>query len=173
MHGAPEGAAEADVVPTRENVLLYLIERGAVPAEGEATELLRAFAQLQASDLYVARAAAHLEISRRTLSRRFRAAHLPTPKQWLALARALHAHRIILRGGCLKHAAISAGYADQFTMSNAIHRIAGLRPSELRNVHWTELLDVWIARQREHGTLTGPPAPEVPTCPLCGTARAC
>jgi AraC-like DNA-binding protein len=153
MHGAWEGAAEADDVPTRMNVLLYLIERGAVSREGEATKLLRAFAQLQAPDLDVARAAEQLEISRRTLSRRFRAALLPTPKQWLALARALHAHRVILRGGCLKHAAITAGYADQFTMSNAIFRITGLRPSAMRTIGWRRLVDIWLERQQDRGTL--------------------
>jgi AraC-like DNA-binding protein len=153
MRGSPEGAGEADAVPTRENVLLYLIERGVVPPDGEATELLRAFAQLQASDLDVARAAGQLSISRRTLSRRFRAAFLPTPKQWLALARALHAHRVILRGGCLKHAAITAGYADQFTMSNAIFRITGLRPRAMRAISWRRFVDIWIERQQDRGTL--------------------
>ncbi len=153
MHGAPEGAREADVVPTRENVLLYLIERGAVPPDGQATDLLRAFAQLRAPDLDVARAAEQLEISRRTLSRRFRAALLPAPKQWLALARALHAHRVILRGGCLKDAAITAGYADQFTMSNSIFRITGLRPSMMRAIGWRRFVDIWIERQQDRGTL--------------------
>jgi hypothetical protein len=90
----------------------------------------------------------------------------------VALARAVLAHRTFVRGGPLRVAAAAAGYPDQFTMSNAMNRIFGIRPSQLRSVSWSELLDVWISRQRERGTLTGPPT-AVPTgCPLCGERRA-
>ena len=153
MRGTQARPGGADAVPTRENVLLYLIERGVVSPEGEAMDLLRGIARLQAHDLDVVRAAEEFSISRRTLSRRFRVAHLPPPKQWLTLARALHAHRVILRGGCPKQAALTAGYADQFTMSNSIFRISGLRPSAMRTVNWRELVDAWIERQQSRGAL--------------------
>lgn len=57
-------------------------------------------------------------------------------------------------------------------MSNAIHRITGLRPSQLRSVNWEALLDVWINRQRERGALAGSRTPEPSACPLCGELRA-
>ena len=82
------------------------------------------------------------------------------------------AHRTITRGEPLHVAASAAGYPDQFSMSNAFHRITGLRPSKLREVSRGELLNVWVARQRDTGALTGPPTPKAPTCPLCGVPRA-
>jgi AraC-like DNA-binding protein len=165
----PPTEAHADA----ESVVEHLVHREVLDPESWAASHVRTIFGAPPESLRVGRIARRAYWSRRTLGRHFQVAGLPSPVQWVALARAMYAHRSIARGALLRTAAASAGYPDQFTMSNAIHRIAGLRPSELRNVHWTELLDVWIARQREHGTLTGPPAPEVPTCPLCGTARAC
>lgn len=119
--------------------------------------------------LRVTHIARRMGLSRRTLGRRFRAGGVPPPVAWIGLARAAHAHRRILRGGLLQEASDAAGYPDQFTMSNAIHRIIGLRPSRLREVSPEGMLDVWIARQRERGALAGPSPPRH-TCPLCGQA---
>jgi hypothetical protein len=80
--------------------------------------------------------------SRRTLGRHFHAEGLPAPIDWAALARAVLAHRTFVRGGPLRIAAVAADYLDQFTMSNAMNRIFGIRPSQLRSVSWCELLDV-------------------------------
>ncbi|MGH7505721.1 MAG: hypothetical protein ACRELX_08710, partial [Longimicrobiales bacterium] len=63
-------------------------------------------------------------------------------------SRAINVHRAIMRGGSLKQATCAAGYADQFTMSNALYRIVGIRPSKLRDLSWRELIDCWIARRR-------------------------
>jgi AraC-like DNA-binding protein len=155
-----------------ESVVKHLVKRDVLDPESMVASHVRTIFTAPPEALRVCDIARRTYWSRRTLGRHFKVAGLPSPVQWVALARAMYAHRSIARGALLRTAAASAGYPDQFTMSNAIHRIAGLRPSELRNVHWTELLNVWIARQRELGTLTGPPAPEVPTCPLCGTRRA-
>lgn len=149
-------SSEADAFPSRENVLRHLIDRGVVPAKAQATDLLHAITTLASEDLDVARMAERLSISRRTLSRRFRAAQLPPPHAWLALARSLHAHRVILRGGTLKQAAAAAAYRDQFTMSNSIFRIVGLRPTAMRTVSWREFVDIWIARQQDRGTPSPP-----------------
>lgn len=187
MHGTPINAVQvfreaslaslpASQTPAHadaESVVEYLVHRDVVTPDSLAASHVRTIFAAPPDTLRVARIARRTYWSRRALGRHFKAAGLPAPVDWVALARAVRAHRCIARGALLRVAAASAGYRDQFTMSNAIHRITGLRPSKLRDVHWTELLNVWIARQRERGTLTGPPAPEVPTCPLCGTLRAC
>lgn len=109
---------------------------------------------------------------RQTLNRHFRAEGLPPTRDWVVLARAVHAHRTFVDGASLQRAGYAAGYPDQFTMSQVIHRITGLRPSQLRDVCWQPFLDVWIARQRERGTLTGPRPAEPCVCPICGGPRA-
>lgn len=165
---APPTEAHADA----ESVVEHLVQRNVLDPESDAASHVRTIFAAPPEALRVGRIARRTYWSRRTLGRHFKAAGLPAPVKWVALARAMLAHRTIARGALLGVAASSAGYPDQFTMSNAIHRITGLRPSKLRDVHWTELLNVWIERQRERGTLTGPPPPEVPTCPLCGTQRS-
>lgn len=162
----------ADPHSDAETILARLIERGLVKPEGAVATHLRAIFRAPPEALRVSRIAKRVYVSRRTLGRQFRTAGLPSPIEWVALARALYAHRLIARGEPLRVAASSGGYPDQFTLSNTIHRITGLRPSELRDVSWTKFLDVWIERQRERGTLTGPPAPAIRSCPLCGTPRA-
>ena len=187
MHGTPintvqvfreASPASVPASPTQahadaDGVVEHLVRRDVLTSDSPAASYVRTIFTAPPDALRVSRIARRTYWSRRSLGRHFRAAGLPSPVAWVALARAMQAHRSIARGALLRVAAASAGYPDQFTMSNAIHRITGLRPSKLQDVHWTELLDVWIARQRERGTLTGPPAPEVPSCPLCGTPRAC
>ena len=166
-------ASPTPALSDAESVVEYLVHHDVVTPDSLAASHVRTIFAAPPDTLRVDWIARHTYWSRRTLGRQFKTAGLPAPVDWVALARAVRAHRSIARGALMCDAAASAGYGDQFTMSNAIHRITGLRPSQLRNVHWTELLNVWIARQRERGTLTGPPAPEVPTCPLCGSLRAC
>lgn len=95
-----------------------------------------------------------------------------TDRDWVVLARAVQAHRTFVNGAPLQRAAYAAGYPDQFAMSQVIYRITGLRPSQLRDVCWQALLDVWTARQRERGTLTGLPPARPRVCPSCGGRRA-
>lgn len=155
-----------------ERVVTHLVDRGVLKPESRATAYVRAIFAAPPEALRVRRIARRVYASRRTLGRHFRAEGLPAPIDWVALARAVLAHRTMVRGGPLRIAAAAAGYPDQFTMSNAMNRIFGIRPSQLRSVSWCEMLDVWISRQRERGTLTGPP-PTVPAgCPLCGERRA-
>ena len=156
-----------------ESVIAHLVERGILRRESRAADHVRSIFAAPPEALRVGRMARRVYTSPRTLGRHFRAEGLPSPVDWVALAKAMRAHRTIVRGGPLRLAASAAGYPDQFTMSNAIHRIAGLRPSQLRDVSWDAFLDVWIARQRERGALTGPPMPATPSCPVCGGLRAC
>jgi AraC-like DNA-binding protein len=151
-------SAQNDALPTRESVLRYLVEIRVAPPEGPATEVLRVISELSPPDLRVECAAGRMSLGRRTLLRRLRAAGLPVPREWIGLARALRAHRVILRGGTLKDAALAGGYSDQFVMSQAIHRITGLRPSGMDTVGWTELVDRWASRQRARGSLCPRPS---------------
>lgn len=155
-----------------ESVVEHLVQRDVLAPDSRAARHLRTIFSAPPEALRVGRIVRRMYTSRRTLGRHFRAAGLPSPMDWVAIARAVCAHRTIARGGKLREAACAGGYPDQFTMSNAIHRITGLRPSKLRDVSWAALLDIWIARQREHGALTGPPTPGTPTCALCGAVRA-
>ncbi len=155
-----------------DRVVAHFVDHGVLRPESRATAYVRSILAAPPEALRVRRIARRVYASRRTLGRHFRAEGLPAPIDWVALARAVLAHRTFVRGGPLRIAAAAAGYPDQFTMSNAMNRIFGIRPSQLRSVSWCELLDLWISRQRERGTLTGPP-PTLPAgCPLCGERRA-
>jgi AraC-like DNA-binding protein len=160
-----------EVSPDAESIIAYLVQLDVLRSESAAASHVRTIFSAPHEALRVSRIAQRTYASRRTLGRHFRAEGLPAPMDWVALARAVCAHRTILRGGPLRIAASAAGYPDQFTMSNAIHRITGMRPTQLRNVSWDALLDVWIARQRERGTLTGRPESAPATCPLCDNLR--
>ncbi len=155
-----------------ERIVAHLVDHGVLRPESRATAYVRAILAAPPEALRVRRIARRVYASRRTLGRHFRAEGLPAPIDWVALARAVLAHRTFVRGGPLRIAAVAAGYPDQFTMSNAMNRIFGIRPSQLRSVSWCELLDVWISRQRQRGALTGPPTPVPTGCPLCGERRA-
>jgi AraC-like DNA-binding protein len=155
-----------------EAVIAHLVERGVLAPNGRSVAYVHTILAAPPEALRVERIARRTYASRRTLVRHFRAEGLPAPIDWVALARALCAYRTLVRGGPIRIAAAAAGYPDQFTMSNAFHRITGMRPTQLRGVNWAGLLDVWIARQRDRGTLTGPPAPERAACPLCGELKA-
>lgn len=155
-----------------EDFIAHLARRGVFRLESRAAGYVHSIFKAPPHALRVARIARRLCVSRRTLTRHFRAEGLPSAVDWVAVARALYAHRTIVRGGKLRIAAHAAGYPDQFTMSNAIHRSTGLRPSQLRKVRWDALLDVWIAKQRARGAFTGPPSSAVPACPLCGRSTS-
>jgi AraC-like DNA-binding protein len=155
-----------------QRIVAHFVERGVLREQSRASGYVHAILAAPPETLRVDRIARRVYASRRTLGRCFRTEGLPTPIDWVALARAVRAHRAILRGGPLRIAAAAGGYPDQFAMSNAIHRIIGIRPSKLRNVSQGEVLDVWICRQRERGTLIGAPTTEHPSCPLCGVLRA-
>lgn len=155
-----------------ERFVAHFVGRGVLTPASRATSYVCAILAAPPEALRVRRIAQRVYASRRTLGRHFRAERLPAPIDWVALARAVLAHRTIVRGGPLRIAAAAAGYPDQFTMSNAMNRIFGIRPSQLRGVSWRELLDIWISRQRERGALTGAPTSEPAACPLCGERRA-
>lgn len=142
--------------PTGEDVLRYLVEHGMLTSRSREAEILRMIAALPPALLGVRGAACALSVSRRTLGRVMGEAGLPSPAKWVVLARALRAHRVLLSGGTVADAAVAAGYDGPFTLSNALHRATGFRPTALRAVGWQHLVDAWIARQRHRGALVTP-----------------
>lgn len=153
MRGDSEVRDAVDPYPTRDGVLLYLADRGVISPGSPAENVLRVIAALPPARLDAPHVAAELETSRRTLGRTLRSAGLPSPREWVALARTLRAHRVLLKGGSLWDAAKAAGYHDQFTMSRAVHRATGFRPGALRNLSWPRVVNAWITRQRRRGAL--------------------
>lgn len=153
MRGHPSFPPKRERYPTREGVLLHLVDRGLIQPSGPPADILSVISGLPPERLGVSELAEELGISRRTIGRVLQDAGLPPAREWIGLARALRAHLVILRGGTLRGAAVAAGYHDQFTMSNALHRTTGFRPSALSVVSWPRLVDEWIARQRRRGRL--------------------
>lgn len=172
VNGSRVAATRKDTPTEVDRIIEHFVRREALRPGGQAAALVSRIFTAPPECLRVGRIARRVHVSRRTLGRRFRAESVPSPVDWIVLARAVYAHRSILRGRSLREAAVAAGYADQFTMSNAIHRITGLRPSRLQEVSREEMLDTWIARQRDHGAFAGPAPPSPRTCPLCGGPRA-
>lgn len=167
MRRDSESRPRANRYPTRERLLRYLVELGVITPRSREADAIRVIAALPPRCLRVPVVAAVLSMSQRTLWRLFRNAGLPSARGWIGLVRALWTHYAILRGRPLKDAAGTGGYPDPFTMSNAIHRTTGFRPSALRGVGWTQLVDAWIAHQRRRGTLQPPadPSSESPSSP--------
>ena len=164
------GETEPDAY--NESIMEHLVRRAIVRPDGRAVEYVRSILEAPSEALRVSRIARRTYVSRRTLCRHLRREGVPAAIDWIALARAVRAHKTIVRGGPLRIAAAAAGYPDQFAMSNAIHRITGVRPSQLRDLSSKALIDLWIARQHERGNVTGPPEPAPAACPVCGHRRA-
>lgn len=83
--------------------------------------------------------------SRRTLGRYFHERDLPVPSHWLQFARALHV-AIQLQNTRLNIGRVAArfGYPDGFTMSNAMKRLTGFRPSFVRrHLGWEWIVEAW------------------------------
>lgn len=154
MFEDPQDLARFGRYPTPEGVIAYLIQRGIINPTSREADVLRLIAALPPPSLNVVAITCVLSVSRRTLGRIFRRAGLPSAGNWVRLTRALRAHRVILSGGTIRDAALAAGHNDQFTLSNALYRETGFRPSGLRVVAWPRLVDAWIARQRRRGALT-------------------
>lgn len=171
VHGLRIPVTRNEAPTETDRVIQHFFNCEVLRPESQVASLVRKIFTTPPETLRVSRFAPSVRLSRRTLGRRFQAEGVPSPAAWIRLARAVRAHRSILRGGSLQDAAAAAGYSDQFTMSNAIHRITGLRPSRLREVSQDALLTTWIDRQRKRGKLTGPP-PSPRSCPLCGGLRA-
>ncbi|MEX2526450.1 MAG: helix-turn-helix domain-containing protein [Gemmatimonadota bacterium] len=114
------------------------------------------------------RAARMLASSRRSLARRCQKAGIPGPARILAFGRLLQAVRLMRRTGwSLERSAAAQGWPDPFTLSNAMLRTTGLRPTQARQFGPVYLAEAWLRRELETGGAKLH-APLPPHCPACG-----
>lgn len=87
--------------------------------------------------------------SRRTLGRFFRERDLPVPSHWLQFARLLHvAVHLQNTSAAINRVAARFGYPDGFTMSNAMKRLTGYRPSFVRErLGWEWIVRAWVRKE--------------------------
>ncbi len=92
------------------------------------------------------RLAARMCQSRRTLGRFFQERDLPVPSHWLQFARVLHvAIQIQNTRLSINRVSVRFGYSDGFTMSNAMKRLTGYRPTFIReHLGWEWIVEAWI-----------------------------
>lgn len=112
--------------------------------------LLRRILELSAELRTVSALARALYVSRRALGRRMLQRGLPVPSHWLHFGRIL---RVALKlqdtSANLFSVASSLGYPDGFALSNQMHRLTGVRPSEARAaLGWEWLVEAWMTRER-------------------------
>lgn len=113
---------------------------------------VRAVMRASISEGAVGRVAERLNVSRRALYRRLRAAALPPASRWVQLTAALGVGELMLtRGMTLFDAAEWLG-GDQFHLSNLMQKRLGVRPAglgELPDPVWQGIVDRWLDRWEE------------------------
>lgn len=122
--------------------------------------ILRRILELSTELRTVSGLARSLYMSRRALGRRLLQRELPVPSHWLHFGRVLRvALKLQASGDNLFSVASSMGYPDGFALSNQMHRLTGVRPSEARAaLGWEWLVEAWMARERAGLTLDEGPA---------------
>lgn len=121
----------------------------------ETLRLIRMTVELSAELRTLSALAKGVYMSRRALGRRFRQRGLPVPSHWLQFCRLL---RVVLRlqnsRASVFEVACSLGYPDGFTMSNQMHRLVGVRPSEARQrLGWEWFAEAWLREEFRAGGL--------------------
>ena len=78
---------------------------------------------------------------------------LPVPSHWLHFARVLRAALLLQSSAVtLAEAARRYGYPDGFALSNQMHRLVGVRPSDARRyLGWDWLVEAWIQTEAADG----------------------
>ena len=140
-------AAPPAVLPRSVADLLEEMEIIGDPATRERIEKIFAVAPNTRSIHGLARTLCQ---SRRTLGRFFEERDLPVPSHWLQFARVLHV-AIQLQNTTLNIGRVSVrfGYPDGFTMSNAMKRLTGYRPSFIReHLGWEWIVNAWWREER-------------------------
>lgn len=130
----------------------YLTWRGVV-VDTETRRLVRRTLELSADLTSVEALARGVYMSRRALGRRFQTSGIPVPSHWLHIGRVMRA-AVRLQADDTPVNAISydLGYADGFALSNQMHRLTGLRPSDIRGkLGWTWVVEAWLRQEAENG----------------------
>ena len=133
-------------------VMDYLQWRG-INVDIEVRRLIRKTIDLSAELRSITALARSLYLSRRALGRRFLTNGLPVPSHWLHFGRVLRAAlRLQSSAVTLEEAASRFGYPDGFALSNQMHRLVGVRPSEARRyLGWDWLVEAWIHTEAAGG----------------------
>jgi AraC-like DNA-binding protein len=133
-------------------VMDYLHWRG-ITVEIEIRRLIRKTIDLSSELRSITALARSLYLSRRALGRRFLTNGLPVPSHWLHFGRVLRAAlRLQASNVPLAEAASRFGYPDGFALSNQMHRLLGVRPSDARrNLGWEWLVEAWIRTEATTG----------------------
>lgn len=133
-------------------IMDYLQWRG-ISVDIEVRRLIRKTIDLSSELRSVTALARSLYLSRRALGRRFLMNGLPVPSHWLHFGRVLRASLLLQGSGVtLAEAASKFGYPDGFALSNQMHRLLGVRPSDARRyLGWDWLVEAWIQREAAAG----------------------
>ena len=133
-------------------VMDYLQWRG-INVDIEVRRLIRKTIDLSSELRSITALARSLYLSRRALGRRFLTNGLPVPSHWLHFGRVLRAAlRLQSSAVTLEEAASRFGYPDGFALSNQMHRLVGVRPSEARRyLGWDWLVEAWIHTEAAGG----------------------
>jgi AraC-like DNA-binding protein len=136
----------------------YLRWRG-IAIDRETTQLIRRIIDLSADLRSISALARALYLSRRALGRKFMKRGLPVPSHWLHFGRLLRvAIRLQNSDESVLSVAYELGYPDGFSLSNQMHRLIGVRPSDTRErLGWEWILEAWLRREADTGGL----APEL------------
>ncbi len=133
-------------------IMDYLQWRG-ISVDVEVRRLIRRTIDLSSELRSITALARSLYLSRRALGRRFLTNGLPVPSHWLHFGRVLRAAlRLQSSDLTLAEAASRFGYPDGFALSNQMHRLIGVRPSEARRyLGWEWLVESWIHTEGANG----------------------
>jgi len=148
----------------------YLAWRGLV-VDRDTTHLLRRIIELSAELRTITALSRSLYLSRRALGRRLLTRGLPVPSHWLQLGRILRVStRLQNTEVSVSALAYEEGYPDGFSLSNQMHRLIGVRPSQVRDhLGWEWILEAWLRREAESGGLAPRAADEINAGARTGT----
>jgi len=150
------------------DVLDYLRWRG-LRLDQETRRILGRMAVLSEELTTLAAVSRSVYLSRRALGRRFHDRGLPAPSRWLQMFRLLRTVRMLQESPrSLGDVARSLNYPDEFTLSNQMERMVGVRPSLVRErLGWEWFFESWLRREWAFGSLDIhlPGFPPPPTSP--------
>ncbi len=159
-HEAPSARDIASVIRREPSCLAssiadYLVWRG-FSLDPVTRSIIRRTVQLSSQVQTIDALAKNLYMSRRALGRKLLSSELPVPSHWLHISRVLRATiKLQNSDASLFSVAVSLGYSDGFSLSNQMHRLCGIRPTEARErLGWEWLFETWLAKEAATGGIT-------------------